>query len=98
MVMKTRGKSISRKAKAKSRKLLTLCMLSLVAMMLLGKITEPRIVGYTYDTGSTVWEMAARCCPERMDTQEVVKEIEKLNGITDSVVCDGMEYKVPIYE
>ena len=70
----------------------------MVSMLLLAKITEPKIVGYTYDTGSTVWEMATRCCPARLDTQEVVREIEMLNGIENSVVYEGVQYKVPIYK
>ena len=85
--------------KAKAKFNLTVCILVLVmAVILLAKITEPRVVGYTYDTGNTVWEMASRCCPDGMDMQEVAREIERVNGIENSVVYDYMQYKVPVYE
>ena len=91
------------KAKGKRREIRVGCrvvlsiVFALIAFMVV-KANEPRIVGYTYDTGNTVWEMAVRCCPNGLDTQVVAREIEMLNGIENSVVYEGVQYKVPIYE
>lgn len=87
-----------RNGKGKTDKLLKGGVILMVALMLFAKANEPRIVGYTYDTGSTVWEMATRCCPNGLDAQEVAREIERLNGIENSVVYESVQYKVPIYE
>ena len=62
------------------------------------KGNAPEIIGYTYDSGDTVWEMAQKCCPDKMDIRDVVREIEKINGIENAVVYDYMSYKVPIYQ
>lgn len=94
---KGNGKA-KRNGKGKSEKFLRVGVILMIALMLLAKANEPRIVGYTYDTGSTVWEMASRCCPEGIDMQSVAREIEKLNGIEDSIVYESVQYKVPIYD
>lgn len=91
------------KAKARKRKVrrevkAILCVVLVLASLLIAKANEPEIVGYTYDTGSTVWEMASRHCPYGMDMQEFVREIEKANGIENSTVYKNWTYKIPVYE
>ena len=90
-------KAKSRKRKVRREFKAVLCVVLMLISLSIAKANEPEIVGYTYDTGSTVWEMAERCCPNGMDTQTVVIEIERLNGIENSVVYEGVQYKVPIY-
>ena len=90
-------KAKSRKRKVRREVKVILCAVLMLTSLLIAKANEPKVVGYTYDTGSTVWEMAERHCPKGMDMQEVVLEIEKANGIEDSVVYETMQYKVPIY-
>lgn len=59
---------------------------------------QGKIIGYTYDSGSTVTEMAKRCCPDGMDIREVAREIEEINGIEDHIVYANVVYKVPVYK
>ena len=59
---------------------------------------NPKIIGYTYDKGNTVWELAEEHCPKGMDVRDMVQEIKKANGLEDSVVYSNREYKIPVYE
>lgn len=72
--------------------------LTLALLRVPNKGNQNLIVGYTYSTGSTVWELAEKCCPDGMDIRDVVSEIEKINGIENAVVYDYVSYQIPIYE
>ena len=91
--------------KAKSRKGKWKLLLAVVCLIVASTVVtvyakgnQREIVGYTYDTGSTVWEMAERNCPKGMDVRDFVQEIKKANGMTDSVVYEYQTYKIPVYE
>lgn len=87
------------KREIKRRIIIGLILIIVAVFFTLGcKGNEPEIIGYTYDSGDTVWEMAQKCCPDSMDIRDVVREIEKINGIENAVVYDYMSYKVPIYQ
>ena len=98
--MKAKGNLKNRKInrKAKAKLLLVLLCFIVVAITVVAKGNHRRVVGYVYDSGSTVWEMALRHCPYGMDTQEFAREIEKANGIENSVVYKNWTYKIPVYE
>lgn len=88
-----------KKAKGKGKWLIVLAYLVvLVAVTVAAKGNQPKIVGYTYDTGNTVWEMAKRHCPDNMDIRDFMREIEKANDIKDSTVYANYGYKIPVYE
>lgn len=84
--------------KRKAKLLLILACVVTVTFMVAAKGNQPKIVGYTYDSGSTVWEMAKKHCPDGMDIRHFVSEIEKANGIEDGVVYGNRTYKIPVYE
>ena len=69
-----------------------------VAIVVAAKGNHREVVGYVYDSGDTVWEMAKRHCPDGMDIQEFAREIEKVNGIKNSTVYKHWSYKIPVYE
>lgn len=98
--MNTKGNFRNRKAKrkAKVKSLLVLLCFIILATTVATKGNNRKVVGYIYDSGSTVWEMASRHCPYGMDTQEFAREIEKANGIKKSVVYKNWSYKIPVYE
>lgn len=77
--------------------LLVLCILLCTFICVKGN-QQREIKGYTYDCGSTVWEIAQRNCPDDMDIRDFVSEIEKANGIKNHIVYSGMTYKIPVYE
>ena len=91
-IMRTKGK-------AKQGKLIIalICMLA-VAITVIAKGNQPKVVGYIYDSGDTVWEMAEEHCPYGMDIRLFAREIEKANGIEDSTVYKNWSYKIPVYE
>ena len=86
--MKLRGKLI----------LFVLWMLLVCMLVCFAKASQPKVVGYTYASGNTVWEIASEHCPSGMKIENLVMEIEKLNGIEDSIIHKGRSYKVPVYE
>ena len=98
IVMQAKMSKRNRKMKAKAKLLLALICVSVVAITVMAKGSQPKVVGYVYDSGSTVWEMAKRHCPKGMDMQDFVSEIEKANGIEDSVIHENWAYKIPVYE
>ena len=89
-------RNMSREAKVKL--LLVLLCFIVVAITVVAKGDNRKVVGYVYDSGSTVWEMASRHCPYGMDMQEFAREIEKANGIENSTVYENWIYKIPVYE
>lgn len=91
-----KAKSIRAKARAKS--IFVLACLVVVAITVAAKGKEPEIIGYRYDSGDTVWEMASRHCPNNMDIREFVREIEEVNGIENAIVYKGRNYKIPVYK
>lgn len=56
------------------------------------------IVDYTYDYGTTVWEMAERHCPDTLSVREMAREIERVNGIKNHIVYEGAMYKIPVFD
>ena len=96
--MKAKSRVGKAKGKAKAKLLLILACLVVLAITVAAKGNEREIVGYTYDTGSTVWDMASRHCPDDMDIREFIYEIEKANDIKNSVVYEGSYYKIPIFQ
>ena len=89
-------KAKSRKTKAKL--VLALVCLVAVAITVSAKGKRCEVIGYIYDSGSTIWEIAERHCPDNMDVRDVMREIEKANGIENSVVYEYQTYKIPVYE
>ena len=100
MSMKAKSKTVKGKRKGKAKLLFALACIVAVAITVSAsaKGKQPEIVGYKYDTGSTVWDMAIRHCPDDMDIREFIYEIEKANDIKNSVVYEGSYYKIPIFQ
>lgn len=86
------------KGKGKAKLLLILACLVVVIITVAAKGNHREAVGYIYDTGNTVWEMAERHCPDDMDIRDFTREIAKANEIDNSIVCKGCSYKIPVYE
>lgn len=97
---KMKKKSASRKVIYRQRRITALAIIASTVLLtgVVVKGNQPKIIGYTYDTGSTVWEMAQKHCPDGMDIRDVVREIEKINGIENATVYDYISYQIPIYE
>lgn len=93
-----KAKSRKRKVRGEVKLLLVLVCILVVAITTLAKGNRREVIGYVYDSGNTVWEMAERHCPGGMDILEFAIEIEKANGIEDSVVHKNWSYKIPVYE
>lgn len=93
-----KAKSRKRKVRREIKLLFMLVCMFVVAITTFAKGNQRKIVGYVYDSGETVWEMASRHCPEDMDIQEFAREIEKANGIENSIVHKNWIYKIPVYE
>ena len=89
-------KAKSRKAKAKL--VLALVCLVAVAITVSAKGKRCEVIGYIYDSGSTIWEIAERHCPDDMDVREFVSEIKEANGIDNSIAYKGTPCKIPVYE
>ena len=92
-----------RRTKGKSSKgKLTVCvfagLMMIVMLSAFAKGNPPKVVGYTYDSGNTVWEMATKHCPDGMKIRDFAKEIAKVNGIENNVVYANCSYKIPVYE
>lgn len=97
MKAKSRISKKNRKAKVLFA-LVCLILMVTTVLVVTAKGNHKKIVGYTYDTGSTVWEMAERNCPKNMDVRDFAKEIQKANGMENSVVYEYCLYKIPVYE
>ena len=91
-------KKHKRKQLFKRFRAIVILFLVLIGIKGLSEYGKPKLMGYTYDSGNTVWEMAEKYCPENMDIRELIAEIESLNGIKNSTVHAGSVYKIPIYE
>ena len=91
-------KAKSRKAKAKSLLVLVCLVVMTVVIVVSAKGKSREAVGYIQDSGSTLWEIAERHCPNDMDIREFISEIKKANGMEDSVIYEGCLYKIPVYE
>ena len=92
-------RNIKRLGGAKAKLLLVFMCLITVVVVATAKGNEPEtIIGYKYDSGSTVWDMASRHCPDNMDIRKFVREIEEINEIKNSVVYKDWVYKIPVYK
>ena len=90
-----KGNGSHRKGKGKMIMAVLLC----AVLFAIGKGNQQgKIIGYTYDSGNTVWEMAQRHCPNSMDIRKLAREIEQINGIEDHIVYANVTYKIPIYK
>lgn len=98
MAMKGNLKAKKGKSKAKSLLVLVCFVIAVVVITVSAKGKPREVVGYIQDSGSTLWEMAERHCPNDMDIRDFIKEIKKANGMKDSVVYKGCSYKIPVYE
>lgn len=98
MTMRGKSKISKRNGKAKSRLFVMLLSITAITFTVAAKGNQPKIVGYTYDTGSTLWDIAKEHCPDDMDVRDVIREIRKVNGIEGSVIYQNWLYKVPVYE
>lgn len=102
-MMKAKLKREMKKVKGKlsERKLaLTIFAITILIIMLTSfvKGNAPKIIGYTYASGNTVWEMAEKHCPKGMDVRYFAGEIERVNELKNSVVYEHYVYKIPVYE
>ena len=84
--------------KGKRKLLLIVACIMAVTVMVAAKGNQPKVVGYTYASGNTVWEMAEKHCPEGMDVRYFAKEIAKINELENNVVYEHYAYKIPVYE
>lgn len=96
-MINTRNKRKHNKQKGKLKLYIAIGLIAVISIIAT-KGNQPKIIGYTYDSGDTVWEMAQRCCPSEMDIRDVVREIEVLNGIENAKIYANVLYQVPIYE
>lgn len=96
--MKVKSKVSKRNQKLRRKLFLVLSCVAVITLTVAAKGNQPKVVGYTHDSGSTVWEMAKKHCPDNMDVRDVMREIEKVNGIENSVVYEYQTYKIPVYE
>ena len=98
--MRAKGKArySKRNSKGKGKLILVVVCILVIVITIMAKANQREIVGYTYDSGSTVWEMAERNCPYGMDIRLFVREIEEVNGIENSTVYENHVYKIPVYE
>ena len=96
--MRGKSRSNKRNGKAKGKLILTLSCIAIITFAVAAKGNKQEVVGYTYDSGSTVWEMAERNCPDGMDVRDVMMEIKKINGIEDGIVYKNKSYKIPVYD
>ena len=93
-----KAKSRKRKIRREVKLLFVLACICVIAVTTLAKGSRREVIGYIYDSGNTIWEMAERNCPDDMDVREFTMEIEKANGIKDSVVHKNWIYKIPVYQ
>ena len=95
----TKGNRKRRKFnKGKARLMLVFACLVVVAITVSAKGNSREVVGWKYDKGNTVWEMAQRNCPDDMTIRDFSKEIEKANDIKNGVIYKNWTYKIPVYE
>lgn len=75
-------------------KLLTIAAIVWLAILLSGG--KPKIIGYEYMTGTSLWDLS-RNCPETVDKRDCISEIIALNAMQESTVYENRLYLVPIY-
>lgn len=75
-------------------KLLIIAAIVWLAILLSGG--KPKIIGYEYMTGTSLWDLS-RNCPETVDKRDCISEIIALNAMTGSTVHANRLYLVPIY-
>jgi hypothetical protein len=72
--------------------------LALLAVGLWQELGSGPAVGQTATVtvrpGDTLWRIASRCSPDT-DIRDEVAAIERLNGLSDTVVRPGMRLRVP---
>ena len=97
--MEMRNRILKAKRRRALKRVVAICILILLlAVVAVAKSDKPNVVGYTYDTGNTIWEIAETHCPKGMDVREFVREIKEVNGIIDADKYDGRVCKIPVYE
>ena len=99
VVMKAKSKIKINKGKCiRAVVVLVFMVATIVTLNTKANTNYSKPVGYVYDTGNTVWEMAEKYVPSEMDIRDFVKEIEKANDIQKSTVYNGIMYKIPVYK
>lgn len=98
VIMKEKIRISKRNRKAKGKLFLAIFCIAIITITVAAKENQPKVVGYIYDTGSTVWEMAERHCPDNVDVRDFAKEIVKANGIENYVIHKYQAYKIPVYK
>ena len=83
--------------KREIRSLIVLACLVTTIITVAAKGNPKEIAGYVYDSGTSVWDLAERHCPDDMHIQDFVREIEKANGIEDAIVYVNCYYKIPVF-
>ena len=96
--MKAKSRINKRNQKAKARLFLVLSCIAVITLTVVAKGNRPKVVGYIYDSGDTLWEIAEEHCPDNMDVRDFMMEIKKANGMKSSVVYADESYKIPVYE
>lgn len=86
------------KLQKRLREMIIIALIIIAIGVMYNQKSESEIVGYTYDSGNTVWELAEKHCPSDIDIREVMDEIEKVNDIQNSTIYRHMSYKVPVYQ
>lgn len=86
------------KGKGKLKLVMFAVLVVIIMITAFAKGNTPKIVGYTYASGSTVWEIATENCPKGMDVRYFAKEIAKANGLENNVVYEHYAYKIPVFE
>ncbi len=84
--------------KRKALKVLGILALGLIIALLCGMgINRPKITGYDYKTGTSLWDLASDC-PDSVDKRQMIAEIMAVNAMIDSTVYGGRLYQVPVYK
>ena len=75
-------------------------IVSLIGLLIGLFICRPsaEVTGYAYDSCSTLWDLAERHCPSNVDKRDFIKEVEKANGIENSIVYADRLYQYPVYK
>ena len=84
--------------KREIRSLIVLACLVTTVITVAAKGNPKEIAGYVYDSGTSVWDLAERHCPDDMHIQDFVREIEKANDIEDAIVYVNCYYKIPVFK
>ena len=93
---------MKRKRKRKKQaiiKIVIAILILIVSLFLYGGIfTKHKAVAFGYDSCNTLWDLAERHCPEKVDKRDFIEEVVKLNSMNGYTVYSERLYQYPIYE